>query len=45
MSDGYEVKGQAKSGKNSLIIDGKADRVTKNTSILWRNQTNHQRKN
>lgn len=29
MSDGYEVKGQAKSGKNSLIIDGKADRVTK----------------
>ena len=29
MSDGYEVKGQAKSGKNSLIIDGKADRVSK----------------
>lgn len=29
MSDGYEVKGSAKSGNNSLIINGKADRVTK----------------
>ena len=29
MSDGYEVKGNAKSGKTSLIIDGKADRVSK----------------
>jgi hypothetical protein len=28
MSDGYEVKGNAKSGKNILIIDGKADRVS-----------------
>ena len=28
MSDGYEVKGSAKSGKNSLKIDGKADRVS-----------------
>ena len=29
MSDGYDVKGSAKSGKNSLVIDGKADRVSK----------------
>lgn len=29
ISDGYEVKGIAKSGNNSLIINGKADRVTK----------------
>lgn len=29
MSDGYEVKGNAKSGNNFLIIDGKADRVSK----------------
>jgi uncharacterized protein YjbJ (UPF0337 family) len=28
MSDGYEVKGNAKSGNNSLTIDGKADRVS-----------------
>lgn len=28
MSDGYEVKGSAKSGTNSLLIDGKADRVS-----------------
>lgn len=28
LADGYEVKGSAKSGKNSLIIDGKADRVS-----------------
>ena len=39
MSDGYEVKGNAKSGKNILIIDGKADRVSQNTSILRKNYT------
>ena len=39
MRDGYEVKGSAKSGKNSLIIDGKADRVTEKHINFYGNIT------
>ena len=42
MSDGYEVKGNAKSGKTSSSLTEKLIEYRQNTLILRKNYTNHQ---